>query len=175
MIPARILALAAGACLAFAQAAPALAQRNDLAQAEQLYRQGEHDRALERVDAYLAGRPGDARGRFLRGVIYTAQKKNADAIRTFTELTYDYPELPEPYNNLGVLHAAQGNYDKARAALEMAIRANPGYAAAHENLGDIYARMAGQSYERAIKLDRAGRTAPAKLKLVSEITTAGTR
>jgi tetratricopeptide (TPR) repeat protein len=39
----------------------------------------------------------------------------------FTKLTDDYPELPEPYNNLAVLYAAAGQYDKARAALEMAI------------------------------------------------------
>jgi tetratricopeptide (TPR) repeat protein len=46
----------------------------------------------------------------------------------FSKLTEDYPELPEPYNNLAVLYAQQKQYDKARTALEMAIRIHPGYA-----------------------------------------------
>ncbi|HSW19011.1 MAG TPA: tetratricopeptide repeat protein, partial [Ramlibacter sp.] len=76
------------------------------------------------------------------------------------------PELPEPYNNLGVLYAAQNQNDKAREALEMAVRNNPAYATAHENLGDIYARMAAQSYARTMQLEPANATAPAKLTLI---------
>ena len=39
-----------------------------------------------------------------------------------------------------MLYANQNQLDKARTALEMAIRTNPAYATAHENLGDIYAK-----------------------------------
>ena len=78
----------------------------------------------------------------MKGLILTEQGKPADAIKIFTGLTEDYPELPEPYNNLAVLYASQGQYDKARTALEMSIRTHPSYATAHENLGDIYAKMA---------------------------------
>lgn len=145
------------------------AQRDDLAQADHWLQQGQYDRALANVDSYLATRPKDPRGRFLRGVILGHQKKPQEAIKVFTDLTHDYPELPEPYNNLGVLHAAQGEYDKARTALEMAIRVRPDYGVAHENLGDIYAKMAGQSYDKAAKLDGKNKTAPAKLKLVTEL------
>lgn len=67
----------------------------------------------------------------------------ADAVATFTKLTEDYPELPEPYNNLAVLYANQNQLDKARTALEMAIRTNPSYATAHENPGR-HLRQAGQ-------------------------------
>ena len=126
-------------------AVPALAQTDELQEAQQLLKQGQTDRALERVDQYLKSRPKDARGRFLRGILLAEQHKPNDAIRVFTELTQDYPELPEPYNNLAVLHASQGQYDKARNALEMAIRTHPSYATAHENLGDIYAKMASQA------------------------------
>ena len=146
-----------------------LAQGDDLAQAGELLKQGQPERALDRVDAYLSNRPKDARGRFLKGVILTEQKKGKEAIEVFAELTYDYPELPEPYNNLAVLYAAQGEYDKARTALEMAIRANPRYAVAHENLGDIYARMAGEAYEKAARLDRGSKAAQIKLKLDKEL------
>ena len=99
--------------------------------------------ALAKADAYIAGKPRDPQMRFLRGVILTEQGKQAEAIAAFTQLTQDFPELPEPYNNLAVLYAAQSQFDKARAALEMAIKLNPDYATAHENLGDVYARLAG--------------------------------
>lgn len=145
------------------------AQPDELARAEQLLKQGRPDAALARVESYLAGHPGDARGRFLKGVILAEQKKSEEAIRVFTDLTYDFPELPEPYNNLAVLHAARGEYEKARMALETAIRADPKYAVAHENLGDIYAKMAAQSYERAAQLDRRNRRAATKLKLITEL------
>ena len=144
-------------------------QGDDLAQANQLHKQGQLERALDRINAYLSGRPKDARGRFLKGVILTEQKKPGEAIKVFTELTSDYPELPEPYNNLAVIYAAQGEYVKARAALEGAIRVHPSYAAAHENLGDIYAQMAAQAYDKAAKLDRNNKTAPIKLNLVKEL------
>ena len=88
---------------------------------------------------YIRDRPKDAQGRFLKGQILTEMNKPADAIAVFTKLTEDYPELPEPYNNLAVLYAQQKQYDKARTALEMAIRTHPSYAIAYENLGDVYA------------------------------------
>ncbi|MGE5027837.1 MAG: nuclear transport factor 2 family protein, partial [Betaproteobacteria bacterium] len=91
----------------------------------------------------------------------------------FTKLAEDYPELPEPYNNLAVLYAGQGNYDMARIALEMAIATNPSYATAHENLGDIYAKMASQAYDKALQLDKGSAPTPTKLALVKELSGTG--
>lgn len=154
---------------------PAKTQNNDYQEATLLFRQGQADRAMERVDAWLKVRPKDARGRFLRGMILTQQKKTDEAIRTYIDLTQDFPELPEPYNNLAVIYAGQGDYEKARVLLETAVRAMPSFSAAHENLGDIYARLAAVSYEKAIKLDAANKTAPAKLKAVNELLPGGKR
>ena len=151
------------------------AQSADLAQVDRWLKDGESERALEGVDRYLADRPKDARGRFLKGVILAERKQPQEAIKIYTDLTYDYPDLPEPYNNLAVLHAAQGDYDKARTALEMAIRVKPDYAVAHENLGDIYANMAAQAYKKAAQLDRGNKTAPVKLKQVTELLSAARR
>ena len=123
-------------------AAVTVAQTDELAEAGKLFRGGQQAQALERVDNFLKANPKDARGRFLKGLILTEQGKQADAIRIFTGLTEDYPELPEPYNNLAVLYASQGQYDKARGMLEISIRTHPSYATAYENLGDIYAKMA---------------------------------
>ena len=97
---------------------PVWSQGDELQEAQLLLKQGQLDRALDRVDQFLKTRPKDARGRFLRGIVLTEQNRPNDAIRVFTELTQDFPELPEPYNNLAVLHASQGQYDRARAALE---------------------------------------------------------
>lgn len=142
---------------------------DELQDIQSLIKQGNQSLALEKVNAYLIPRPKDAQGRFLKGVILTEQNKNAEAIKIFTALTEDYPELPEPYNNLAVLYAQQQQYDKARQALETAIQTHPSYATAHENLGDIYAKMASQAYDRALQLDKSNTAAQTKLSLIKEI------
>src|SRR3989344_173131 len=114
--------------------------------------------------------PRDPQLRFLRGVAQADSGKPADAITTFTKLTEEYPELPEPYNNLAVLYANQNQLDKARTALEMAIRTNPSYATAHENLGDIYAKLASQAYNKALQLDATNaNSVKPKLALIREL------
>src|SRR5215213_5082900 len=114
--------------VAVAISTSAWSQTDPLQDANQLFRQGQFDRAMERVNSYLSSKPKDARGRFLKGLILTEQNKPTEAIKVFTDLSQDYPELPEPYNNLAVLYASQGQYDKARNSLEMAIRTHPSYA-----------------------------------------------
>ncbi len=151
------------------------AQSDDYQEASKLFRSSQHAQALERVDGYLKSNPKDARARFLKGLIFTEQNKPADAIRIFTGLTEDYPELPEPFNNLAVLYASQGQYDKARTALEMAIRTHPSYATAHENLGDIYAKMASQAYDKALQLDKSNSAAQTKLEMIKGLFSIGAR
>ena len=167
--PTRLILLVAVLVATLAFVPPAAAQNDELQEASQLLKQGQLDRALERVESFLKSKPKDARGRFMRGLILAEQNKPNDAIRIFTELTQEFPELPEPYNNLAVLYASQGQYDKARAALEMAIRTHPSYATAHENLGDIYAKMASQAYGKALSLDKGNTTAQTKLNLIKDL------
>ena len=107
--------------------------------------------------------------RFNKGLILTEQKKTADAIQIFSSLSEEYPDLPEPYNNLAVLYASQGQYEKAREALEAAIRTHPSYSTAHENLGDIYAKMASQAYGKAFQLDKGNAAAQTKLSLIKDL------
>ncbi|HRH06136.1 MAG TPA: tetratricopeptide repeat protein, partial [Burkholderiaceae bacterium] len=147
----------------------AQAQSNDLDEVNQLLKSGKQAQALAKVEQSLSSKPRDAQMRFLKGVIQTEMGKPSDAITTFTKLIDDYPELPEPYNNLAVLHASQGQYDKARAALEMAIRTNPSYSTAHENLGDIYANLASQAYTKALQMGGASNTLQPKLSLIREL------
>lgn len=131
-----------------------------------LMRSGKLVEALAKADQYLAGKPRSPQMRFIKGVIQTETGKPADAIATFTQMTQDYPELPEPYNNLAALYASQSQFDKARTALEMAIRTNPSYATAHENLGDVYAKLASQSYSKALQLDSGNTGVKPKLALI---------
>ncbi len=145
------------------------AHADDIQDANKLFKQGQHSQALDKVNGVLAGKPKDAQARFLKGLILTEQGKSAEAIKTFSALTEDYPELPEPYNNLAVLYASQGQYDKAKLALEMAIRTHPSYATAHENLGDIYAKMASQAYDRALQLDRSNTATQTKLAMIQDL------
>lgn len=150
---------------------PALAgQTNvELREINQLSEQGNQAAALERVNSYLSSNPKNAEAMFMRGVILVELGKRDDAIKSFTELTEKYPNLPEPYNNLAVLYADQGQYDKARKALESAIKTHPSYATAHENLGDIYARMASEAYDKALKLDTSNSRAQSKLAMITDL------
>jgi tetratricopeptide (TPR) repeat protein len=138
-------------------------------------RQGQLPQSLERVDKFLAGKPRDAQGRFLKGLILAEMNRPNEAIQMFAKLSEDYPELPEPYNNLAVLYASQGQYEKARLALESSIRTHPSYATAHENLGDIYAKLASQAYDKALQLDSSNTVAKTKLAMIGELIGGGTR
>lgn len=146
-----------------------VAHADDYADVAQLVRNGKLPEAMAKADQYLAAKPRDPQMRFLKGVIQRDSGKNTEAIATFTRLTEDYPELPEPYNNLAVLYAGQSQFDKARTALEMAIRTNPSYTTAHENLGDVYAKLASQAYGKALQLDANNAAVPPKLALIREL------
>jgi len=129
----------------------------------------QYESAQEKLAALLAKRPREPRARFLKGVV-EAEEGHADAAMTvFRGLIEDYPELPEPYNNLAVLVAQRGEYENAKVALETAIRTAPDWSVPHENLGDIYARLAALEYGRAAKLDKTNQTAPAKLAMVRDL------
>ncbi|MPN38304.1 hypothetical protein SDC9_185828 [bioreactor metagenome] len=122
------------------------------------------------VNKRIEATPRDPQLLFLRGVAQTDLGKTAEAIETFTNLTQLYPELPEPYNNLAVLYAKQNELEKAQRALEMAVRGNPNYAVAYENLGDIYARLAAESFEKAQRLDgRMSASVAPKLTLLRQM------
>ena len=157
------LLMLVGACTAFSSHA------DEYADVSQLLKANKFPEAMSKVESYLATKPADPQMRFLKGVVQRNMGKQVEAIATFVKLTEDYPELPEPYNNLAVLYAGQGQYDKARVALEMAIRTNPSYATAHENIGDVYARLASQAYNKALQLDSANVAVPPKLALIREV------
>jgi tetratricopeptide (TPR) repeat protein len=146
---------------------PTLSVPYDTAIAE--YRAGRTGEALALAERALQSDPRNPQLRFLRGVVLTEQRRLDLAIEAFGSLIADYPELPEPYNNLAVIHADRSDWDAARQALEQSIRAVPTYALAHENLGDIHIQLAARSYEQAGRLDPRNESARGKLALAREL------
>jgi ketosteroid isomerase-like protein len=166
---ARLSALAAQ-CVAVAMLSlSAHAVRADeVADVQKLLASGKNVEALQKADQFLTAKPRDPMMRFLRGISLSQANRTAEAITAFQKLTEDFPELPEPFNNLAVLYAQQGQYDKSRTALEMAIRTNPSYATAYENLGDVYAKLASQAYSKALQIDTRSAVAP-KLAMIRDL------
>ena len=139
-----------------------------LREAKALLDRKQYADATSKLDKLIADRPREPQARFMKGVALTDEGHIEDAIGVFRALLTDFPELPEPRNNLAVLYAQKGEYAQARDELERAIQIAPDYAVAHENLGDVYARLAAVEYEKTISLDKRNRTAAAKLKLIRE-------
>ena len=143
---------------------------DEAADIEKLYHDGKVAEALAQADAAIAAQPRAANLRFLKGVMLIEQKRDDEALQVFTALTQDYPELPDPYNNLAVLYASRGQLQNALAALQSALRNDPKHRAAQENLGDIYLILAEQAWLAAqaeSKGDDAGLVR--KLRLAREI------
>jgi Flp pilus assembly protein TadD len=133
-----------------------------------LLRQGKNAQALLLVEKGVALNPRDPQMRFWQGYIYEQLGQPHMAKPIYLALTQEYPELPEPHNNLGVLLAAEGDYGQARLRFEQALRANPNYAVASENLGDVLLQLTRQSYEHALKLGQ--RSAAPKIDLLKPVT-----
>ena len=167
--PLRVAVTAALFAFSVGSSTQSVAQNSDLQEINRLQKAGQSQQALDKVNVYLTTKPKDAVGRFIRGLAQAELGKTNDAITTFQSLTEDYPELPEPYNNLAVLYSSKGQFEKARVALELAIQTHPSYSTAHENLGDIYAKLASQAYDKALQLDKGNGGVATKLNLVRDL------
>lgn len=157
------------ASAAFLLMAQGVVAATPVEEAQTLVNEGQLETALKRLESHLKSAPQDAEARFMRGIVLSKLNRVLDAIKTFADITRDYPQLPEPYNNLAVLYAQQGDYEKARDALEAALATHPSYATAHENLGDIYAALAGAAYNRALLIDQTNQVVRSKLSFLSQI------
>jgi Flp pilus assembly protein TadD len=155
------------AALALAAACACAQEHRDV---ERLFRNGDTAAAMQRADKAIAERPRDATMRFLRAVMLSELQRTQEAIDALNRLIEDFPDLPEPYNNLAVLQAAQGRIDAARELLETALRHDPGYAVAHENLGDVFLRLAERAFERAGNAGRSDEGLQRKLRLTRDLT-----
>lgn len=168
-IPRRRPAAAVFVIAALLACCPALAAQSPSASIHALIDAGKLDQALQETNAQLAKDKDNINYLFLKGLVLTKLDHLDQAEAIFTRLTREHPDLPEPYNNLAVIYASRGEFDKARKALQEAINTHPSYATAHENLGDIYAKMASRAYSKALQLDKENTTAKAKLSLINDL------
>lgn len=142
----------------------------DINTAKSLIQDGRLDSALVELNKEVSEKPDNAEARFLKGVALQALNRNDEAIEVYSALAQDFPELPEPYNNLAVLFAEKSEFDKAEDALRAAIKTNKSYSTAYENLGDIYAQRASIAYNDALNLSPANRDAvKVKLSMIDNI------
>jgi tetratricopeptide (TPR) repeat protein len=184
--PLRFAAVLLAAMLAhgaFAQAPPATEdprQMDDAArkayaatlrEAKDLLDKKQYAAATAKLDQQIAQRPREPQARFMKGLALADEGRTDDAMAVFQAILSEYPELPEPRNNLAVLYAKKGEYARARDELERAVQAAPDYAVAHANLGDVYARLAEVEYEKTLALDKRNQAVAAKLKLIRETAT----
>ncbi len=120
--------------------------------------QGQNQKALDIIERRLAQeqsayRTGtDVQLMFLHARALAALGHDNDAEDLYRRMTTQYPELPEPWNNLAAEYAKQGKLEMARDALHMALTADPNYAEAHANLGRVQMLLASQSFHDAARL-----------------------
>ena len=161
--PIRLLAALALLLACLLWASPARAA-DDYTQVQQLQASGQTADALAAADRYIAAHPRDPQMRFIKANVLSRSGQAAEAQQMLLQLTRDYPELAEPWNNLAVLYAAGGHLAQAREALQNALRVQPDYATALANLGDVQAREALQSFERARQVKADDPQLPAKIE-----------
>jgi tetratricopeptide (TPR) repeat protein len=135
-------------------------------QVKKLLRQEKYERAVVLVDKYMAVNPRDPQMRFWKAWITDRTGDKQVALNMYLSLTQDYPEIAEPFNNLAVLYAAKGQFSVAKEALDAALRANPNFADAHENMGDVLIQLANYSYQRSLQINPTQRGVSRKITIL---------
>jgi Flp pilus assembly protein TadD len=127
------------------------------------------EEATQAIDKELKSNPRNVQLRFIRSRIQIEVGNVEGAKKTLLEITQQFPELPEPYNNLAVLFAKTGNLDQAKEYLELALKVQPNFPTALENLGDVYTRLAARTYGKAVQMDKRLTESRRKMKLAENI------
>lgn len=128
--------------------APLAARADAAAEIKALLARGDPNAALQRAERASVADPRDVQVRFLHALVLMDLQRNGDAMARFTALSQDFPELADPYNNLALLHVRAKELQQARAALEMALRNDPGHRTARANLGQVHLMLAVQAWEQ---------------------------
>lgn len=118
---------------------------------ERLIKARKYQDAINLISTQIQINPKNVQLRFVKARLQLEMRQWDAAKKTLTEITQQFPELPEPYNNLAALAANQGNWIEARDYLELALKLRPSYAIASANLGEIYIRLGAEAYTNAAK------------------------
>jgi len=147
----------------------AAAEKDILATARELAENGQQADALRQIDRALAENPGSAEARFLKGFLLARIGREDEAQEIFLDLTRRYPQYPEPFNNLAVLYAQRGEYERAVEILKQALQTHSSYGAAYENLTKVYGKLASRAYDRALGQESSTPSAGPGLQLLAEL------
>lgn len=148
------------------------------AELEELIQNKQWGQAQQRLQSAAQQKPQTAASpqwRILNSQVLAGLGKRQEAIEVLQGLIQEFPELPEPYNNLGVLLAAQGQLEEAVTALQMAVQARPNYKVALQNLGDLYTALAQQAYGQAKNANTGNGLLPLPKPAAQTTTTTNTR
>ena len=118
---------------------------------ERLIKARKYQDAINLIGNQIQINPRNVQLRFVKARLQLEMRQWDAAKKTLTEITQQFPELPEPYNNLAALAANQGNWIEARDYLELALKLRPSYAIASANLGEIYIRLGAEAYTNVAK------------------------
>ncbi len=118
---------------------------------EKLVKAKKYPEAIDLINQRLKQTPGNVQLRYLKARMQIEMRQWEPAKKTLIEITQQFPELPEPYNNLAALAANQGNWVEARDYLELALKLRPSYTTASANLGEVYIRLGAEAYDNAAK------------------------
>ena len=145
----------------YANALTNVGQTKAIQEARELIELGKYEEADAIIIMKLKNKPRDAQWRYLEALLKAEMGlslNNEDildsAVFLFERLSEEFPELPEPYNNLAVLYEKMGEEQKAIRSLKLAILNNPDYALAYENLADLYLFLARETYLEGISKGR---------------------
>jgi len=103
--------------------------------AQQLIQQGQLEQATQIVQAQLRSNPNSAETYNLLGIIYTSEKRYADANDAFQEALKLAPDSKTTHNNLGNLYVAEQKLDLAEKEFRSVLKSSPSNRDANYNLG----------------------------------------
>ncbi|MDI3323143.1 tetratricopeptide repeat protein [Pontibacterium granulatum] len=124
----------------------------NMQQAYRLAQDGLYRDALNTVNQALASDANNMDAQLLQATLLAKTGNTAEAERRFNTLHEQYPDRPEPLNNLAVLYAEAGDSSRAIQTLQKAFKTHPSYDQVYQNLGDMYAALAAEAYNKALGL-----------------------
>lgn len=129
---------------------------------------GDHQTALKLINQRIAKSDEILRHHFIKALILNEANQTDEAIVILEELARSYPKQQAILNNLAVLYIKVNRLNDAEATLQKAISLNPNYAVAHENLGDLYVKMANAAFKQAIVRSKQATPAQQKSQLIND-------
>ncbi len=129
-----------------------------MAQAAEQYRSGNAAGAASACQAILAEAPDHAHANHLLGIILLQQQQLEKAIEHLTRATTAMPEDAGMLTHLGTAHSYAGNLDAAAGSFKAALKINPEFVDAYNNLAALSMRRndpasAIEFYQRALAVN----------------------